>query len=39
MRVFGFTGANRLATVYSVGKDKTDPADDVYGYPARRLGK
>ena len=39
MKAFGFTGVNRLVTVFSVGRDKIDPADDVYGYPGKRLGK
>ncbi len=38
MRVFGFTGANRLATVYSLGKLKTDPTDDIFGFRLRKFG-
>ena len=38
MTTFGFTGANRMATVYSLGKLKTDPTDDIFGFRLRKFG-
>lgn len=34
-----FTGQNRMANVYSLGKDMADPSDDIIGYRLRRFWK
>jgi hypothetical protein len=36
---FGFTGVNRMVTVYAPGKDEvTGTADDMWGYRLRQFG-
>jgi prepilin-type N-terminal cleavage/methylation domain-containing protein len=34
-----FNGNNRTATAYSLGKDLTDPSDEIMGYRSRRFGR
>lgn len=36
--LLGFKGRNRMASVYSVGKDEADPKDDILGFRTHRHG-